>query len=95
MLALCGLLAGCYAPRQCMVVNNTHYPLDVYRNGVLVSRKLQPGDVVSFPTGFLAPYTMLAIARDANGNLMGTDAWVFYEGGFQSWRVTYLEKPQP
>lgn len=107
LFALLLLSTGCttiYAPggegyrvsrSQWTVVNNTGSLLDIYMDGVLVSRGMETGQVFPVGIAMFRPETIIVvIGHTKSGEYLGTDTHRFFYQEPDSWVVTSIYKPR-
>jgi hypothetical protein len=77
------------------VVNNSGYPLDVFRNGKPLG-KLEVGQILPIPIGLFQPeIAVIVIGHTETGQYVGTASHRFYTPDTDVWTVMQLCTPQP
>lgn len=92
-MLLTTLLVGCSTNRPLMVINNTHYRLEVYQDGKRI-KQLAPGDVIGLKPLLFRSTGLAVVGFDDGGNSVGADSWTFDPCVQpETWSVTRLVPP--
>lgn len=77
------------------VVNNTGYPIDVFRNGKPLG-KLEVGQVLPIPFGLFQPeVAVTVVGHTPSGEFIGSSSHHFFSTDTDVWTVLKLYTPQP